>query len=118
MNVFSLHDANWSYSPVAALFLGLAVLWRGLAGGRHGERGLLRPQAGSLGRAEGWRLTVLGLTLIGLGAAGIWEARWLLFLSLGFGFVECLEASAVIAAWRPGEARSATARHRRRPVHG
>ena len=73
---------------LALALLGLAVLWRGLLGGRSGKQGLLRPNAGSLGRAEGWRLTVLGLTLLGLGAAGIWDARWLLFLSLAFGFVE------------------------------
>lgn len=88
------------------LVLGSALLWRGLRGDRNGARGLLRPQAGSLGRAEGWRLVVLGLTAVGLGLAGLLAARWLLFLSLAFGFVETLEATTVIAAWRAGDRRA------------
>jgi hypothetical protein len=94
--------------------LGFAILGRGLSGGRGGARGLLRPRAGTLGRAEGWRLTVLGLTLIGLGAAGIWDARWLFFLSLAFGFVEGLEATMVIAAWKAGDRREARTVNQRR----
>jgi hypothetical protein len=102
----------WRHAPDAALLLGLALLWRGLLGGRGGKQGLLRPRAGSLGRAEGWRLTVLGITLLGLGAAGIWDARWLLFLSLAFGFVESLEATMVIAAWKAGDRRATPPRPR------
>ena len=100
-------DAIWQHAPDGVLLLGLVLLWRGLLGGRGGKQGLLRPHAGSLGRAEGWRLTVLGVTLLGLGAAGIWDVRWLLFLSLAFGFVESLEATMVIAAWKAGERRAA-----------
>src|SRR6266508_6301332 len=99
MDVVSLSDAPWQHDLAGIIvLLGLALLWRGLRGGPSGDRGLLRRRARTLGRVEGWRLTALGLTLVGLGAASIWEARWLLFLSLGFGFVECLEASAIIAA--------------------
>jgi hypothetical protein len=83
--------------------LGVALLRRGLRGGPNGERGLLRPEAGSLGRVEGWRVVVLGLTATGLGLAGLLEARWLLFFALAFGFVETLEATMVIAAWRAGD---------------
>lgn len=101
MDLVAPSDLPGRQSLAAALgLLGLMLLWRGLGGGRSGERGLLRRRAGALGRAEGWRLTVLGLALAGLGAASLWEARWLLFLALGIGFVEVLEASVVIAAWR------------------
>jgi hypothetical protein len=118
MDGFVLFDALVRYGPAAVVLLGLAVLWRGLRGGRGGERGLLRPRAGALGRAEGWRLTVLGVTLIGLGAAGIWDARWLFFLSLAFGFVEGLEATMVIAAWKAGDRRAARTAYQRSPAPG
>lgn len=105
MNALFSADSLSDYVPYAAVLLGLAVFGRGLLGGKGGKQGLLRPRAGSLGRAEGWRLVVLGLTLTGVGAAGIWEARWLLVLSLGFGFVEGLEATMVIATWKAGNRR-------------
>ena len=109
MDIFSLSDAPWRHLPAAVvLLLGLTLVWRGLRGGPSGECGLLRRRADALGRAEGWRLSVLGLALAGLGAAWIWEARWLLFLAIGIGFVEVLEASAVIAAWRWDGGRAAT----------
>jgi len=90
--------------------VGVALFWRGMLGGAGGERGLLRPSAGSLRRVEGWRLTVLGLAVAGVGAAGVWEERWLLFLAAGIGFVEVLEATMVIAAWKAGAARAETSR--------
>jgi hypothetical protein len=38
--------------------------------------------------------------LIGVGAAVIWRAQWLLLLALGIGFVEILESSTLIAVWK------------------
>jgi hypothetical protein len=55
-----------------------------------------------LSRIEGFRLTVFGLVLIGVGAAVVQEARWLLILALGIGFVEILESSTLIAVWKWG----------------
>ena len=97
------------------MLLGLALLWRGLAGERGGARGLLRRQASALGRAEGWRMMLVGLTVTGLGLAWFWDLRWLLLLSLAIGFVEIQEASMVIRAWRAGE-RNAATRPRSTPV--
>jgi hypothetical protein len=109
MDVSFLSDLPWRQvlAPVLTLY-GLALAWRGLRGGPNGQRGLLRRQAGALGRAEGWRLFVLGLALAGVGAGWFWEVRWLIFLSLGIGYVEVQEASWVINAWRWGEGRTAT----------
>jgi hypothetical protein len=90
---------------VVVLLVGVVVLFRGLNGGPNGAKGLLRPSAGSLGRAEGWRITVVGLTLVTLGLGGVLEARWVVFMALGFGFVEFVEASAVLAAWHRGDRR-------------
>jgi hypothetical protein len=63
-----------------------------------------------LHRIEGFRLTVFGLVLIGVGAAVIWQARWLLLLALGIGFVEILESSALIAVWTWSRRRDAAQR--------
>jgi hypothetical protein len=108
MSVFDLITDNEIVVQVMSmvvLLAGVAVLFRGLNGGPKGAKGLLRPSAGSLGRAEGWRITVVGLTLTALGLGGVLEARWVVFMALGFGFVEFVEASAVLAAWHRGDRR-------------
>jgi hypothetical protein len=97
----ALAGTNWQQYPAAAvILLGLAVVWRGLLGWPYGGEGLLRRNVNVFDRLQGWRLFLLGLTIIGLGAAWYWDARWLLFLSLGIGFVELQEATRVINAWR------------------
>ena len=111
MIVFFQLDPLWA-SPiaVAVIALGLMLVWRGLHGGRDGARALLGQRIDMLHRIEGFRLTVFGLVLIGVGAAVIWQAQWLLLLALGIGFVEILESSALIAVWRWGRRRGATPR--------
>jgi hypothetical protein len=51
---------------------------------------------------------VFGLAVVGIGAAVLARAQWLLLLALGIGFVEILESSALIAVWRWGHRHSAT----------
>jgi hypothetical protein len=94
-------------AALLAIVFGFATVWLGL-GGRRGSRGLLRNRGGMLGRIEGFRLVVFGLVLIGVGTAVMWQARWLLLLSLGIGFVEILESSALIAVWKWGRHRAAS----------
>jgi hypothetical protein len=101
MDVISTLSAYWQ--PIQAggvMLLGLLITWRGLFGGPSGGYGLLRPGTEMLGRLLGWRVFLYGLTITGVGAAWLWEAKWLLFLALGFGFVEMQEATGVIRAWR------------------
>jgi hypothetical protein len=104
MTTFSQLDPLWT-SPiaVAVMALGLMLVWRGLRGGHEGDRALLGQRIDLLHRIEGFRLTVLGLVLIGVGAAVIWQAQWLLLLALGIGFVEILESTTLIAVWRRSE---------------
>ena len=103
MTSFSQLDPLWT-SPLAfaVIALGVVLVWRGLRGGRDGQRALLGQRIDMLNRIEGFRLMVFGLVLIGIGAAVIWRAQWLLLLALGIGFVEILESSALIAVWRRG----------------
>jgi hypothetical protein len=111
MTAFSLLDPLWaSVIAVAVIALGLMLVRRGLRGGRDGERALLGQRIDMLDRIEGFRLMIFGLVLVGIGAAVIGRAQWLLLLSLGIGFVEILESSALIAVWRWGRRRGATQR--------
>lgn len=108
MNVFAMLEWPWMTAVAAlAILYGLALVWRGLRGGPDGARGLLRRRIDMLQRMEGFRLTVFGLVLLGVGAAVIWQAQWLLLLSLGIGFVEILESSTLIAVWKRTPVRSA-----------
>lgn len=93
----SLVDGSWRTVPgaIAGLF-GLVVLWRGL----FGERGLLRRKISLLDRLEGWRVSLFGLTVVGMSAAWLWESRLFLFLTLGIAITEIREARAVIAAMK------------------
>jgi hypothetical protein len=111
MNVLVNLDPLWSTPAAIALMgCGLLLMLRGLRGGRNGAQVLLGQQTDMLSRIEGFRLTVFGLVLIGLGAAIIWQAKWLLLLALGIGFVEILESSALIAVWRWDRRRGETHR--------
>jgi hypothetical protein len=101
MDGFILFEAPWRQVLAAGIvLLGLAIFWRGLWGGPYGARGLLRRRVDMLERLVGWRLLLVGLTLVGLGTAWYTETRWLLFLALGIGFVEIQEATQLIRAWR------------------
>ena len=101
METLMLLDTSWRYIPAAILAaIGLLISWHGLRGTSSTKQGLLRSQAGSLRRMEGWRRLLAGLTLIGLSAAWGWESQLLLFLSLGIAFVELWEASFVISVAR------------------
>ena len=111
MTVFSQLDLLWATPiAVAVIALGLLLVWRGLRGGCEGDRALLGQRIDMLHRIEGFRLTVFGLVLIGVGVAVIWQAQWLLLLALGIGFVEILESSALIAVWKSNQHRDAARR--------
>lgn len=100
MNVL-MHLDPMAASAVAAalLFFGVQLVWRGLRGGRDGERALLRRRMPMVQRIAGFRLTVFGLALVGVGAAIFWREEWLLWLALGIGSVEIVESTTLIAFW-------------------
>jgi hypothetical protein len=51
---------------------------------------------------EGFRATIIGLALVGLGTAWIWHLPWLLAISLAVGGGETLETSLILFALRHG----------------
>ena len=98
MELFTTLGPDWANVIVAALaILGIQLVWRGLCGGADGERALLLRRTDMLSRIQGFRLTVFGLVLLGIAAAIVWQAQWLLLLALGIGFVEILEERAAPA---------------------
>jgi hypothetical protein len=104
MNDFGNIDPFWAHpAAIALLICGLVLVVRGLRGGRDGARALLGTRTDMLSRIEGFRLTVFGLVLIGVGAAVLGQAKWLLLLALGIGVVEILESSTLIAVWKWGQ---------------
>ncbi|MFN8661260.1 MAG: hypothetical protein U0075_05175 [Thermomicrobiales bacterium] len=88
---------------VAAILLllwGIAVVWTSLTGGSDPTQALARRRVRMLQRMEAFRRLMAGLVLIGLGAAVLMQAPWMLWLALGIGFVEILESSTLIAVWK------------------
>ncbi len=71
--------------------------------GLNGLRGALRGDSGKLlPWIKGFRLSIIGLALAGLGVAWGWHLTWLLVLTLAIGGEEILESSMVIFALRRG----------------
>ena len=52
---------------------------------------------------RGFRFFIIGLAVVGLGAAWVWHLVWLLVLSLVIGGEEMLETSIMIYALRRGK---------------
>ena len=92
---------EWTRYPAAALLaLGVALALRGL---RWCRAAFPRPRSAAmqpLAWMLGFRLTVIGLALVGVGAAWLWRLEWLLALSLAIGGEETLESSIAIGALR------------------
>ena len=87
--------------PLTALGATVAV-W-GAKRGLHGLLGAVRGDAAQLVPfMEGFRATIIGLALVGLGAAWVWHLPWLLIVSLAIGAGETFETSLILFALRHG----------------
>ena len=100
----TLIELSWRVYPITALIaLGIGLALRGLLMGLTGLRGAMRGDSGKvLPWIQGFRLSIIGLALAGLGAAWGWHLTWLLVLTLAIGGEEILESSIVIFALRIG----------------
>ena len=110
----ALVELSWRLYPATALVaLGLLLA---TAGVRRCRLAFHRPLAASmhpLGWMRGFRLTVIGLAVVGVGAAWLWQLGWLLALSLAIGGEETLESSIAIAALRRARPLTAGVAHAR-----
>ena len=99
----------WRSYPAALMLLGIALTVRAI---RTCQVAWRRPLSGSmqpLTWMRGFRLTIIGLALVGVGAAWQWHLGWLLAVSLAIAFEETLECSIAIAALRRAEQRDSEA---------
>ncbi|MGE0539652.1 MAG: hypothetical protein AB7R89_05695 [Dehalococcoidia bacterium] len=90
----------WHVAGASTLIaLGLFLAARGV---RRCYLAFPRPHASMqpLGWMRGFRLTLIGLAVAGIGAAWLWQMPWLLALSLAIGGEEALESSIAIHALR------------------
>jgi len=75
-------------------------------GAKRGLQGLLRAVRGDAAQLvplmEGFRAAIIGLALVGIGAAWIWHLPWLLAISLAVGGGETIETSLILFALRHG----------------
>ncbi len=99
-----LIELPWRVYPISALIaLGTGLALWGLLMVLNGLRGALRGDSGKLLTwIQGFRLSIIGLALAGLGAAWGWHLTWLLVLTLAISGEEILESSIVIFALRRG----------------
>lgn len=100
MDLTTIVSAEWRVYPAAALALyGLALLANGLWFGFRGSNGLLR-EGDALGWMRGFRLAVVGLCVVGIAVAWVWQILWLFVASVGIMGEELLETSVIIEVLR------------------
>jgi hypothetical protein len=94
-------DAGWRLYPAAALMVfGALLTVQAVRLARASWRRPLSTSMQPLGWMQAFRLTIIGLALVGIGAAWTWQIGWLLALSLAIGGEETLETSIAISALR------------------
>ncbi len=100
-----LVGSAWSiYPAIVLLILGAVLTLRGAMLEASGLIGALKGDADkNLTWIRGFRLSILGLALAGIGASWLWDLKWLLILSLAIGGEEILESSMVIYGLKRGK---------------
>jgi hypothetical protein len=99
-----LVDAPWREYPAAVIMLAAGLL--AFAGVRRQADGIMRPigdPAKAVTWMRGFRQTILGLAAMGVAAAWLWQAPWLLALSLIIGAGEIFESSLDVWALTKGK---------------
>jgi hypothetical protein len=104
MAMETLAYLSWRlYLIVPLIAVGATVAVWGVKRGSSGLRGAVRGDATQLVPfMEGFRATIIGLALVGLGAAWVWHLPWLLIISLAIGAGETFETSLILFALRHG----------------
>src|SRR5215211_6714824 len=102
----ALFELSWRVYPASVLLAvgGLLVV--------AGLRRMWQPFHGpidTLAWMTGFRLGVVGLALVGIGLAWLWQQVWILAIALGVGGEELLESSSYVAVMK----RRATSDERR-----
>ena len=98
-------NLSWSVYPAFSLMaVGSVLVLEGTRSDLVGLRHVLKGDSSKLVPwIQGFRLSVIGLALVGLGVAWQWHLMWLFVLSLAIGGEETLESSVVIFALKRGQ---------------
>jgi hypothetical protein len=95
--------AGWWYGALPLLAVGAVCAVRGARRGWQGLRGAVHGDASQLvPLMEGFRTCMIGLALVGIGVAWIWQRPVLLLVSLAIGAGETMETSLILFALRHG----------------
>ena len=96
-----LIDLDWRFYPAAVLALAGAAT--ALLGIRLLAARLRETPSDMIGFVTGFRIAVIGLTLVGLTVSWNWHITWLFVLAVVFGAEEILESTTHLAIlrWRP-----------------
>jgi hypothetical protein len=100
---WGLELARHEYPAAALMVVGSIVAVMGM---RRAGRGIAKPIGESskvVTFYRGFRQAVVGLAVVGVGAAWMWHAPWLLALSLVIGLGELLESTIDIWAVTKGK---------------
>lgn len=96
--------AEWqTVIQVVLMAAGPLIAGRGLVQEWDGLRRPIRDPAKVLTFLMGFRMSVIGLALVGIGAGWMWDITWLLVLSLAIGGEETLESTVHIFAVTRGK---------------
>ena len=94
---------GWWYGALPLMAVGAVYAVRGARRGWHGLRGAVHGDASQLiPLMAGFRTCILGLALVGISAAWIWQRPVLLLLSLAIAAGETMETSLILFALRHG----------------
>ena len=101
-----LIELEWRIYPAAVLAVAGAAT--ALLGIRLLAARLRETPADMIGFVTGFRIAVIGVTLVGLAVSWNWHITWLFVLAVVFGVEEILESTAHLALlrWKPGGTRS------------
>jgi hypothetical protein len=104
MELETLVTLSWRWClAVPLMVLGATCAIWGAKRGFTGLRGAMRGDSTKLvPLMVGFRATVWGLALVGLGAAWIWQLTWLFVVSLAIGAGETVETCLILFALRHG----------------
>jgi len=100
----ALVDLSWRAYPAAAIIAsGVAMAAWGVAGLVRGWRMPFADRAKPVVWVSGFRLAIVGLAVVALGAAWLSQQLWVLLLALAIGGEELLETSVILFALRWGQ---------------
>jgi len=89
-------SAPWrAYAAALLAAAGILLLGKGLWFGFAGSQGLLRERE-ALGWMRGFRLAVVGLCLVGIAVAWVWQVLWLFVAAGAIMGEELLETSVIV----------------------